>query len=114
MADVTPLAAFPRIFFGILSNADFPYPSITLSDGKTVKLDQAGYNELRTAPNRADREKVMSAFFKALGGFSRTYGTTMNANVQKALFFAKARKYPTTLESSLDANNIPVPVYTRW
>ena len=26
-----------------------------------------------------DREKVMSAFFTALGGFSRTFGTTMNA-----------------------------------
>ena len=25
----------------------------------------------------------MSAFFSALGGFSRTFGTTMNANVQK-------------------------------
>ena len=43
--------------FGILSNADFPYPSITLSDGKTVKLDQAGYNALRTfAEPRRPRE----------------------------------------------------------
>ena len=25
----------------------------------------------------------MSAFFSALGGFSRTFGTTMNSNVQK-------------------------------
>ena len=37
----------------------------------------------------------------------------MNANVQKALFFAKARKYPTALEASLDRPNIPVSVYTR-
>jgi oligoendopeptidase F len=113
LADASPLAASPSNIFGILSNADFPYPSITLSDGKTVKLDQSGYNSLRTLPNRADREKVMSTFFKALGSFSRTYGTTMNANVQKALFYAKARKYDTTLEWSLDANNIPVSVYSR-
>jgi oligoendopeptidase F len=86
---------------------------VTLSDGKTVKVDQAGYNELRTLPNRADREKVMSAFFTALGGFTRTYGTTMNASVQKAVFYAKSRKYPTTLEMSLDAANIPTSVYTR-
>ncbi len=113
LADATPLAASPSATFNILSNADFPYPSVTLSDGKRVKVDQAGYNELRTSPNRADREKVMSAFFKALGSFSRTYGTTMNGNVQKDQFFAKARKYPTTLEMSLDAANIPVSVYTR-
>ena len=76
------------------SNADFPYPTVTLSDGRTVKLDQAAFAGLRALPNRADREKVMSAFFAALGGFSRTFGTTMNGEVQKVLFFAKARKYP--------------------
>jgi oligoendopeptidase F len=113
LAEATPLAASPSNIFNILSNADFPYPSVTLSDGRTVKLDQAGFNELRASPVRADREKVMSAFFTALGGFSRTYGTTMNANVQKSLFFAKARQYPTTLEASLDNANIPVSVYTR-
>jgi oligoendopeptidase F len=37
----------------------------------------------------------------------------MNGNVQKTLFFAKARNYPTTVEASLDAANIPVAVYTR-
>ena len=40
----------------------------------------------------------MSAFFGALGAFSRTFGTTMNGEVQKVLFFAKARKYPSALE----------------
>jgi oligoendopeptidase F len=113
LADASPLAASPSNIYGILANADFPYPTVTLSDGKTVKVDQAGYNELRTLPNRADREKVMSAFFTALGGFTRTYGTTMNATVQKAVFYAKSRKYPTTLEMSLDAANIPTSVYTR-
>ena len=41
-------------------------PTVTLSGGKTVKLDQAAYGELRALPNRADREKVMSAFFGSL------------------------------------------------
>ena len=113
LAEAAPLAASPFNIYGILSNADFPYPSITLSDGKTVKVDQAGYNALRISPNRTDREKAMSAFFKALAGFSRTYGTTMNGSVQKALFFAKARNYPTAVEASLDAANIPLAVYTR-
>src|SRR5262249_59688745 len=67
----------------------------------------------RTAPNREDRKRVMSAFFAALGSFSRTYGSTMNGNVQKAMFFARARKYPSTLEAALDGPNIPVSVNTR-
>jgi len=113
LASAGPLASAPSDAYNILSNADFPYPTVSLSDGKTVKLDQAAFADLRALPNRADREKVMSAFFTALGSFRRTYGTTLNGEVQKVLFFAKARHYETPLEASLDGANIPVSVYTR-
>jgi len=113
LASAGPLAGVPANAQNILSNADFPYPTVTLSDGRSVKLDQAAFADLRAVPNRADREKVMSAFFNALGGFRRTYGTTLNGEVQKVAFFAKARNYPSSLEASLDSANIPVSVYTR-
>ena len=103
----------PSDVYNIFSNADFPYPSVTLSDGKTVKLDQAGYADLRALPNRADREKVMSTFFAALGKFGRTYGTTMNGEVQKSIFFAKSRNYESTQQAALDGPNIPITVYSR-
>ena len=113
LADVGPLAGNPSSLYNILSNADFPYPTVTLSGGKTVKLDQAAYTELRALPNRADREKVMSAFFGSLASFGRTFGTSMSGEVLKVQFFAKARKYPSSLESQLDGPNIPSSVYTR-
>ncbi len=113
LADAGPLAGTPSDVFNILSNADFPYPTVTLSDGKAVKLDQAAFGALRALPNRADRQKVMSSFFGALGAFGRTYGTSMNGEVQKVSFFAKARKYASSLEAQLDGPNIPVSVYTR-
>jgi oligoendopeptidase F len=113
LADAAPLAGSPSNIYTILANADFPYPTIKLSDGKSVKVDQAGYSELRTSPNRADRQAAMSAFFTALGGFSRTIGVTMNSNVQKSLFYSRSRKYKSNLEAALNGPNIPVSVYTR-
>jgi oligoendopeptidase F len=113
LADAGPLAGSASNIYGILANADFPYPTITLSDGRDVKVDQAGYAELRTRPERQDRQAAMAAFFGALGGFTRTFGTTMNSSLQKAVFYAKARKYGSTLEASLDRPNIPVSVYMR-
>jgi oligoendopeptidase F len=113
LADAGPLAAAPSGTYNILSNADFPYPTVTLSDGMSVKLDQAAYNALRALPERADREKVMSAFFGALGGFSRTYGSTINGEVQKVAFYTKARKYDSSVAMALDGPNIPVSVYQR-
>jgi oligoendopeptidase F len=86
---------------------------VTLSDGRTIKVDQAAYTDLRALPNRTDRQKVMTAFFNSLGSFSRTFGTTMNGEVQKVLFAGKARKYSSALEAMLNGPNIPTSVYTR-
>jgi oligoendopeptidase F len=113
LADAQPLAGSAPNIYGILANADFPYPTIATSDGRKVRLDQAGYAELRTLPNRADRELAMSTFFTSLGSFRRTFGTTMNSSIQRALFYSKARKYASTLEASLDNYNIPTSVYMR-
>src|SRR5262245_50177736 len=113
LADAMPLAASGHNVYNILANADFPYPTITLSDGRTARVDPSGYAELRTLPNRGDRQKAMSTFFTALGGFQRTFGTTTNANVQRMAFYAKTRRYGSHLEAALDGPNIPVTVYHR-
>ena len=57
-----------------------------------MKLDQAGYSDVRTSPVREDRKAAMSAFFGALGGFSRTLGMTMNSSVQRSLFYSRRGK----------------------
>jgi len=113
LADASPLASAASNIYTILANADFPYPTITTSSGASVKLDQAGYSLLRTSANRDDRKAAMSTFFGALGGFSRTIGTTMSTSVQKALFYSRAKKYSSNLEAALDGPNIPVSVYMR-
>jgi oligoendopeptidase F len=113
LADASPLAASGQNIYSILTNADFPYPTVTLSDGRTARVDPSGYAELRTLPNRDDRERAMSAFLNTLATFNRTFGTMMNANVQKVAFYAKTRKYASHLEAALDGPNIPVSVYTR-
>ncbi len=113
LADAGPLAGSPSDIYNILANADFPYPSVKLADGTEVRVNQANYSLFRASRNRRDREIVMSAFFESLGGFGRTLGTTMNASVQKAMFYTKARKYDSSLEATLDGPNIPVSVYTR-
>jgi oligoendopeptidase F len=113
LANASVVSSAASDVYGILSNADFPYPSVTLSDGKNVKLDSAGFSLYRAVPNRSDREKVMSSFFGALGSFRGTFGSTLNGQVQSDVFYAKSRNYQSALERSLDAANIPTTVYMR-
>jgi oligoendopeptidase F len=111
IAEAGQLAAAPSAIYGTFADADFPYPTVTLSDGRSVRLTSSGFSLYRALPNRDDRKRVMSSFFTALGAYRRTFGATMNATVQKDVFYAKARKYPSALSAALDANNIPVAVY---
>jgi oligoendopeptidase F len=113
LAGASVMASGPSSVYGIFADADFPYPSVTLSDGKTVKLDKAAFSLYRASPVREDRQKVMDAFFTALGKYRGTFGSMMNSNVQTSVFYARARNYETSLEASLDHPNIPVTVYSR-
>ena len=113
LANAAVVTSGPSSIYGIFSNADFPYPSVTLSDGKTVKLDSAAFNVHRAVPNREDRQKVMSTFFGALGTYRGTFGSTLNAQLEADVFYMRARKYNSSLEAALDASNIPTSVYMR-
>ena len=111
MAASSLVSAQPSSIYNIFSNADFPYPTVTLSDGKSVKLDASAFSLYRGVPNREDRKKVMSTFFTELGKYGGTFGATLNGQVQADEFTANARHYASALEASLDANNIPATVY---
>jgi oligoendopeptidase F len=76
-------------------------------------LNSAAYELHRASPIRKDREKVMASFFGALGGYRGTFGSMMDTSVQTSIFYARARKYDTTLEAALDTPNVPTSVYTK-
>ncbi|MBP1657317.1 MAG: oligopeptidase Metallo peptidase, family [Bacteroidetes bacterium] len=97
--------------YTVFSNADFPFAEITLSDGKTVRLDKAAFPLYRTVPNREDRKKVFEAYFGKLHEYRRTFGTQLYSEVKKNLYYQRVRKYPSCLHSALHAQNIPVDVY---
>jgi len=111
LAEAGMLADGPSSIYGIFSNAELPYPEITLSDGTTAKLTKAGYARHRASPNREDREAVFQAFWDTFNKFKGTFGTQLYANVKKDMFYVRTRGYASSLQSALDSDNIPTEVY---
>ncbi len=112
IADAGLIQSVPGDVYGIFADADFPYPSVKLSGGETVKLDKAAFSRYRAVPNRDDRRNVMEAFFSALGNYRSTFGMTFSGEVNRDMFYMHARRYGSSVESALDASNIPVSVYS--
>jgi oligoendopeptidase F len=101
----------PETIRGQIVSADIPWPTVTLSDGRTQRLDDQGYTLTRDAPNRADRKLVFEKFFTTYGDYNHSLGAAYAAKVKGDIFRAKSRNYPSTLAYALDGPNIPESVY---
>lgn len=99
--------------YSAYTSSDMIFPTIKLSDGTEVHLTQAAYTKYRALPNQADRKAVFDAFWAAFAVDQNTLGVLLNAQTQRDWFYAKSRKYDSSVASALDAYNIPVNVYTQ-
>jgi oligoendopeptidase F len=97
--------------YRIFANAEMPWPTVKLADGKEVKLDQAAYTQYREAANRDDRKKVFDAFFGKWKEFEGTLGTTYYSSLKEDTVRAKVRNYPDSMTAALDGNDLPRGVY---
>ena len=110
IAALSPVISAPTNTRTLLATADTIWPSITV-DGKAVKVNETGYQKLREHPDRAVRKQAFDAFFKALGQYENTYGSTLTTRVEAGVVNARLRKYPSAMMASLSGNEIPEAVY---
>ncbi|MCL6729404.1 M3 family oligoendopeptidase [Sphingomonas hankyongi] len=106
----TPLAG-PQDIRDQLAASDIPRPTVKLSDGKEIRLDDQGYTLARGALDRNDRKNVFDKFWGSYKAFENTLGTALAAKVNGDKFTAKARKYDSALQAALDGSNLPEAVY---
>ena len=97
--------------FTIFENAEFPFPSVTLSTGEAVTLTASNYLKHRVSSVPQDRQLVMSRFFETFGAFKNTFGANLVAKLKSDFFYAKSRKHASCLHAALHHDNIPVSVY---
>jgi oligoendopeptidase F len=98
--------------YDIFTNAEKPFPKVTLVSGEEIELTPASYTRYRTLESREDRAKVFEAFFNGYGEFQNTLGANLGGKVKKDWVYAKNRKYDSALEAALNSDNLPVSVYT--
>ncbi len=111
LASAGLMTSTPGEVYSIFDNAEKPNAVVKLSTGEEVELTSANYTKYRTVENRADRQLVMQSTFENYKKFQNTIGANLVGKLKADYFYAKNRKYNSVLESSLNANNIPVSVY---
>jgi oligoendopeptidase F len=95
----------------VFADAEMPFPTVKLSNGKSVRLDASGYTGWRGTPNRKDRLLVFRSFWNCYQDYKRTAAATLSAQLKAHVFSKKARGYSSCLEAALFPNNVPTDVY---
>jgi oligoendopeptidase F len=112
-AEANRMANSGETIRSLFNNAELPWPTVELSTGDSVRLDDAAYTQYRQSSVRADRDTVFRAFWRAHRQFQGTYGAALNAQMQAHVFDKEVHRYKSCLESAMFGDNIPTRVYTQ-
>jgi oligoendopeptidase F len=94
-----------------LASSDIPRPEVTLSTGRTIRLDDQAYAINRGAPSRDDRKLIFDRFWGSYKPFESSLGAALASKVRGDMFQARSRRYPNSLQWALAGDNIPEGVY---
>ena len=97
--------------FSQLTNVDMTFGSLTVDRGKVVELTQSSFSSLLQRPDREVRKDAFHKFYDEFTAHRYTLASSLASSVKGDVFLAKARNYPSALESSLFPDNVPVAVY---
>jgi len=111
MALASPVRQVAYNVFGMFNNADIQFPTVKDETGNDIKISHGRYGAALYSTDRAYRERVYKGIYEPFEDYKNTLTALFNGNIKSSIFNAKARKYSSTREASLDANNIPLAVY---
>ena len=99
-----------RDIFTKIDNADLPLGEI--KHGKErLPLSHGTYGVIMHGEDRRLRKKAFDKYYGAYISLINTISATYYGNVKKGVFYAKAKKFNSALESALFSEDVPKVVY---
>ncbi len=97
--------------FRQLTDADFKFGMIKNERGETIELSHSSFSALLHSPQRDVRRRAFHQYYDVFQDHENALAATLNGSVQRDVYYAKARGYPSAIESALFSDNVPLEVY---
>jgi len=111
LAEVGELAEAPGAIFSMANNADLKFPSIVDETGESVELTKGNFIQFMESDVQGVRKTAFETLYHTYEKQKNTWAATLNSSVKADVFYAKARKYSSAIEASLDDDRVPLKVY---
>ncbi len=97
--------------YSIINNADFVFPEITDEQGERMRLSHGNFVPTLESSDRRVRKDAFENYYKVYQQYANTLAALYSGQVKQQMFYAGARRYASTLEAAVDANNVSPSVY---
>lgn len=111
LAEMGEIAEGPSTIFGMANNADLKFSSIKNEQDEEVELTKGNYIQFMESEDRRVRQEAFETLYGTYQKQINTWAAILNSNIKGDVFFARARRYPSAIEASLDDDKVPLGVY---
>lgn len=110
LAQVRQLGSAPSNAYGMLLNADMVFDPAVDSKGEEHPLTNGSYVTLLMSKDRELRKDAFDKYYRVYKGHINTIASLMQSEVNKNIFFSKAKNHPSAREAALFENKVPSSV----
>ncbi len=97
--------------FRQLTDADLKFGMCKNEKGELIELSHSSFSSFMRSPSRNVRRRAFEQYYEQFQRHENSLAAAFSSSVQKDVYYAKARDYPSAREASLFHDNVPVAVY---
>lgn len=105
------LSNSPSSIYNMINNADIKFPTIKDENGNDVEVTKGRFISLLENSDRKVRKDAFEALYSTYKKQINTIAATLSSEVKAHMFNAKTRKFNSSREASLFADNVSTEVY---
>ena len=111
LAMQTEMAQAASSIFRQLNDTDMKFGTVTDEKGQPIELSHGTFSTLLYSPDRDVRATAFHTYYREYADHQHTLAASLNASIERDVYYARARNYPSALEAALFPDQVPVSVY---
>jgi len=99
--------------FRQLLDADLKFGFVTDEHGQERELSNSTFIQILHSPARHVRQQAFQQYYAQYDAHRHTLTATLAGSIQRDVYYARARGYPSSLDAALFPDNVPGEVYAN-
>jgi len=97
--------------FRQLHDADLKFGTVRNEKGERLELSHATFTTLLHSPKRSIRQAAFHQYYRQYADHQHTLAAALSGSIQRDIYYARARNFPSALAAALFPDRLPLAVY---